>query len=123
MLRGLAEPEVRLDLHAEGEAFAFAAFGSMGRQGAMSVGIARTEARLGPVRPANLVATMLEVLRPLPAGAGSGANVRVPDYLAACAAGECEGTSGFTGVLRDAGLRPPEVNTFEPGRSRVRVRA
>lgn len=112
MLRVLAEPEVTLDLHAEGESFAFAAFGSIGRRGAVSIGGGATEVRLGPVRPANLVATMLDVLRPLPAGIGSGANVRLTDYLSACAAGEREGTSGFTDVLRDAGLRPPEVNTF-----------
>ncbi|SFB01039.1 EspG family protein [Amycolatopsis marina] len=112
LLRGLADPHVRLDLHAEGEGFSFAAFGSVTTQGAVSVGIAGTEVRLGPVRTPNLVATMLQVLPSLPSAVGSGANVRMVDYLAACAAGEREGTGAFTGVLRTAGLRPPEVNVF-----------
>ncbi|WP_116041518.1 ESX secretion-associated protein EspG [Amycolatopsis palatopharyngis] len=112
LLYGLADPRVRLDLHTEGETFSFAAFGSVNRQGAVSAGVAGTEVRLGPVRTPNLVATMLEILPPLPAAVGSGANVRVDDYLAACAAGEREGTTAFAGVLRAAGLRPPEVNAF-----------
>ncbi|GAB3494001.1 ESX secretion-associated protein EspG [Amycolatopsis cihanbeyliensis] len=112
LLRQLGESELRVDLEVERADFAFRAVAASGRRGAVTAGFAGAELRIGPVRPANLVPTMLEVLTPLDAGVGSPANVRVGDYTRACAEGERGGTDGFIGVLRDAGVRPPEVNTL-----------
>ncbi|RZQ61992.1 ESX secretion-associated protein EspG [Amycolatopsis suaedae] len=113
LLRTLAEAELRLDMTADGDDYSFRSASSVDRGGAaVSVGVAGETVRLGPVREPMLVATMLEALTPLKAAPGVPANIRVSDYTDACAEGERLGAEGFVAVLRDAGVRPPEVNTM-----------
>lgn len=111
LLRILGEPELLLDLHAEAPEVSFRAVSGSGPYGAASVGVSGTEVRLGPVREPGMIAGLFEAIAPAPAGVGRTGNVRVADYEAACTVGERDGSAGFAAALRDAGLRPPEVNT------------
>lgn len=112
MLYALALPERSLDLDITGASASFRAVGADGPRGTVTAGASDTEVRLGPVSPSALVATMLDAAPPQPAGTGSPGNVRVADYLRACRVGEHGGADGFLRVLREAGARPSEANTF-----------
>lgn len=112
LLRTLADAGLMLDMHTDGDGPSFRAVGASGDRGAVSLGVAGPDVRIGPVRPSAMVATMLEALPPVPPGVGSSANARVADYERACARGKRDGPSGFRAALRAAGMRPPEVNTF-----------
>lgn len=112
MLRALARPELALDLHVEGDGFAFHSVSADGPLGAVSAGVAEEELRIGSVRRPIMVMTMFDALAPAPAGKGNPANVRVEDYLAACAAGERDGVEGFKDVLQAARVRPAEIHAL-----------
>lgn len=111
-LRTVASAELLLDLHAEDADRSLRVVGARGERSAVVLGVAGETAWLLPVRPTALVAAMFEVLDPAPAPVGRTANVRVPDYEAACRAGERGGSTEFAAKLREARLRPPEVNTL-----------
>lgn len=112
MLQALAYPTIWLDLEITGAGSSFRAIGADGPRGTVTVGAGETEVRIGPVRPSELVATLLTAAAPRTAGLGSPGNIRISDYRRACRAGEYEGTTGFLSVLRDAGARPAEASTF-----------
>ncbi|WP_199430868.1 ESX secretion-associated protein EspG [Qaidamihabitans albus] len=112
MLRALAAPELRLDLQTSSVDGSFRAIGAAGPGGVVAAGVADADVRLGPLRRPQLVPAMFDALAPLPAGVGSPGNVRSADYTRACRHGEVDGAAGFLGVLRNAGVRPPEANTL-----------
>lgn len=111
-LRTVADAELLLDLHAEDADRSLRAVGASGNREAVVLGVSGETAWLTGVRPTGLVAGLVDVLEPASAPLGRTANVRVSDYEAACRAGERGGSTEFAARLRDAGLRPPEVNTL-----------
>ncbi|MQA08361.1 MAG: ESX secretion-associated protein EspG [Pseudonocardiaceae bacterium] len=110
-LRALAEPELAVDLHAEGRGPELRAMSSVGAEGSAAAAVVGSEVRVGPVSPDGTVPALLEALPAVPPGPGRGANVRWVDYRRACTEGQRDGTPGFVEALRDAGLRAPEANT------------
>jgi len=88
------------------------AYGVINRDRAALLSAAGEEVRLGPLWPGTMTDVLLDTLDPLPAGAGRPANVSWAVYREACAQGETHGTEAFLGVLRAAGLRPPEAHTL-----------
>lgn len=114
LLEALAASTVRADLEIVTEGGTFRAVGGSGPYGHVTAGFVEDELeiKIGPVSEYTLVSTMFGAVDPLPAGVGSPGNVPVEDYLRACRAGEHGGADVFLDVLRGAGARPVEANTF-----------
>ena len=112
MVRSLCNASESLDLRVYGFGAPLFAYAAAGRGGAAIAARVDDEVRLGAVRASTLAASLLGSLSPVPAATARPANVRVADYAAACAAGAADGISGFTRVLRDAGVRMQEAGTL-----------
>jgi hypothetical protein len=112
IIQALGHRELTLALAAEWREGRFRALAVKGREGAAIAVLGGTEVALRPLRPTALVDTLVEELRPLPAGPGVTANVSWSDYLRACKEGELDGIDTFLWVLRDTGMRIAEARTI-----------
>ncbi|GAA1252332.1 ESX secretion-associated protein EspG [Prauserella halophila] len=112
LLRTLANPDVSVDLSASGADVSFRSYGAIGERGAVTVGTSGEDVLVGPVRPDQLIPTMLEALPDVEAAPGAPANVGFAEYRRACRAGEAEGASGFLDALREAGVRSSQAAMF-----------
>lgn len=109
-LRLVAEHDVAVDARVYGQGAPLFGFAASGGRGAVAVARVGDEVRINRIGAEAMVSTLLAPLAQLPAGAGRPANISVTDFAAACAEGERDGVSGFGRVLREAGIREPEVN-------------
>ncbi|RSM66086.1 ESX secretion-associated protein EspG [Amycolatopsis sp. WAC 01376] len=108
LLHTVANSELTLDLRLDGDP-AYRAVGCVSDRGAVAIGVSGTDVELSALREPLVAATLLQALPPCDQGRGLSVNLRVDDYTAACEAGERGGQPAFSDVLRDAGLREPEV--------------
>lgn len=111
VLQVLAEPDVSLDLRAYGAGAPLYGFAATGGAGAAVAARVDGEVRLGIVRDTALAQALLGSLPAETPGSGRPANISVADYERACQEGAEDGVSGFTRVLHEAGVRPPEAST------------
>ncbi|WP_024876542.1 ESX secretion-associated protein EspG [Saccharomonospora piscinae] len=114
LLRALASGRLRLELEVAAGGEVFRALGTSGPDGHVTAGAGEgeLEIKLGPVSESSLVATLLAPAGDVRAGVGASGNVPVEDYRRACRAGQYGGADAFLQVMREAGARPPEANSF-----------
>lgn len=110
ILRQLAAGQLTLDLRVLGEGSPLVGYATSGDRGGAVAARVDGEIRLGSVRSSAAASALLASLPPMPAGSGRPANIPVTDYENACAEAEREGVTGFTRVLHEAGVRPPEAS-------------
>ena len=108
LLNTLANSELTLDLRLDGDS-SYRAVGCVADRGAVAIGVAGTDVEMSALREPLVAATLLQALPPCEQGRGLSVNLRIDEYTNACEAGERGGQPAFSDVLRDAGLREPEI--------------
>lgn len=107
VLRVLAGYDKLVEMLVDGQESSLAAVAGSSQRGTAVAARVGDEVRLGPVE--RITSALLDAVVPLPAGPGSSVNIRADDFDSACAAGERDGVSGFTGELARAGVRPRDA--------------